>query len=165
MPLRSQGYYGAGRGLLGLHWVCRNGRGPHLEFLGRKPVVRGSHGPLLPPHARRPARGNSRIPPQLEKNHVVPTSSQDGALARYGVSREVSRSVLSCETHHPAGTSQPEGQCLRRALPPIPPSIRVFSNESTLRMRWPKYWSFSRGFGGRREAERYTGVAGGEIWV
>ena len=27
-------------------------------------------------------------------------------------------------------------------LPPIPPSIRVFSNESTLRMRWPKYWFF-----------------------
>ena len=28
-------------------------------------------------------------------------------------------------------------------LPPIPPSIRVFSNESVLRVRWPKYWSFS----------------------
>ena len=28
-------------------------------------------------------------------------------------------------------------------LPPTPPSIRVFSNESTFRMRWPKYWSFS----------------------
>ena len=28
-------------------------------------------------------------------------------------------------------------------LPPISPSIRVFSNESTLRMRWPKYWNFS----------------------
>ena len=28
-------------------------------------------------------------------------------------------------------------------LPPVPPSIKVFSNESTLRMRWPKYWSFS----------------------
>ena len=28
-------------------------------------------------------------------------------------------------------------------LPPIPPSIRIFSNESALRMRWPKYWSFS----------------------
>ena len=28
-------------------------------------------------------------------------------------------------------------------LPPIPPRIRVFSNESTLCMRWPKYWSFS----------------------
>ena len=28
-------------------------------------------------------------------------------------------------------------------LPPVPPSIRVFSNESILHMRWPKYWSFS----------------------
>ena len=28
-------------------------------------------------------------------------------------------------------------------LPPIPPSIRVFSNESTLHVKWPKYWSFS----------------------
>ena len=33
--------------------------------------------------------------------------------------------------------------CPLLILPPIPPSIRVFSNESTLRMRWPKYWSFS----------------------
>ena len=31
-------------------------------------------------------------------------------------------------------------------LPPILPSIRVFSNESTLHMRWPKYWSFSLSF-------------------
>ena len=33
--------------------------------------------------------------------------------------------------------------CLLILLPPIPPSIRVFSNESVLCMRWPKYWSFS----------------------
>ena len=33
--------------------------------------------------------------------------------------------------------------CPLLLLPPIPPSIQVFSNESTLRMRWPKYWSFS----------------------
>ena len=33
--------------------------------------------------------------------------------------------------------------CPLLLLPPIPPSIRVFSNESSLRMRWPKYWSFS----------------------
>ena len=33
--------------------------------------------------------------------------------------------------------------CSLLLLPPIPPSIRVFSNESTLRMRWPKYWNFS----------------------
>ena len=33
--------------------------------------------------------------------------------------------------------------CPLLLLPPIPPSIRVFYNESTLRMRWPKYWSFN----------------------
>ena len=33
--------------------------------------------------------------------------------------------------------------CPLLLLPPIPPSIRVFSNESTLHMRWPKYWSYS----------------------
>ena len=33
--------------------------------------------------------------------------------------------------------------CPLLLLPPVPPSIRVFSNESTLCIRWPKYWSFS----------------------
>ena len=33
--------------------------------------------------------------------------------------------------------------CPLLLLPSIPPSVRVFSNESTLHMRWPKYWSFS----------------------
>ena len=33
--------------------------------------------------------------------------------------------------------------CPLLLLPPIPPSIKVFSNESTLSMRWPKYWHFS----------------------
>ena len=33
--------------------------------------------------------------------------------------------------------------CPLLLLPPVPPSIRVFSNESTLHMRWPEYWSFS----------------------
>ena len=36
-------------------------------------------------------------------------------------------------------------------LPPIPPSIRVFSNESTLHMRWPKYWSLSFGISPSKE--------------
>ena len=36
-------------------------------------------------------------------------------------------------------------------LPPIPPSIRVFSNESTPQMRWPKYWSFSFNIGPSNE--------------
>ena len=44
---------------------------------------------------------------------------------------------------HPAisSTVVPFSSC-----PPVPPSIRVFSNESTLRMRWPKYWSFIWGW-------------------
>ena len=33
--------------------------------------------------------------------------------------------------------------CRLLLLPPIPPNVRVFSKESTLRMRWPKYWGFS----------------------
>ena len=40
----------------------------------------------------------ARIPPQLEKNHVAPPSSQDEALGRYSVSREVPRSVLKYKT-------------------------------------------------------------------
>ena len=36
-------------------------------------------------------------------------------------------------------------------MPPTPPSIRVFSNESTLHMRWPKYWSFSFGISPSKE--------------
>src|SRR5574341_1204373 len=48
--------------------------------------------------ASRIPRRNSRIPPQLEKNHVVPPSSQDEALSRYSVSGEVPREVLEVET-------------------------------------------------------------------
>ena len=36
-------------------------------------------------------------------------------------------------------------------LPPIPPSIRVFSSESTLHIRWPKYWNFSFSIGPSNE--------------
>ena len=51
-----------------------------------------------------------------------------------------SNSCTSSRWCHPAISSfvVPFYSC-----PPIPPSIRVFSTESTLRMRWPKYWSFS----------------------
>ena len=42
-------------------------------------------------------------------------------------------------------------------LPPIPPSIRVFSNESTLCMRWPKYWSFSFSISPSNEHPGWTG--------
>ena len=44
-------------------------------------------------------------------------------------------------------------------LPPIPRSIKAFSNESTLRMRWPKYWSFSFSIIPSKEIHH-----GGEVW-
>ena len=46
---------------------------------------------------------------------------------------------------HPVGDAIQPSHPLSSPFPPapIPPSIRVFSNESTLRIRWPKYWSFS----------------------
>ena len=50
------------------------------------------------------------------------------------------------QTHiHRVGDAIQPSHLLRPLLllPPIPPSIRVYSNESTLRMMWPKYWSFS----------------------
>ena len=54
--------------------------------------------------------------------------------------RVYSNSHPSSQWCHPAISSSviPFSSC-----PPIPPSIRIFSNESTLHMRWPKYWSFS----------------------
>ena len=45
--------------------------------------------------------------------------------------------------------------CLLLLLTPIPPSIRVFSNESALRIRWPKYWSFSFSI---RPSNEYPGL-------
>ena len=45
--------------------------------------------------------------------------------------------------HRVSDAIQPSHPLSLLLLPPIPPSIRVFSNELTLPMRWPKYWSFS----------------------
>ena len=45
--------------------------------------------------------------------------------------------------HRVSDAIQPSHPLSSLLLPPIPPSIRVFSNESTLHMRWPKFWSFS----------------------
>ena len=52
--------------------------------------------------------------------------------------------LTQTHVHLGADAIQPSHPLLYPSLlPPIPPSIRVFSSESTLHMRWPKYWSFS----------------------
>ena len=64
--------------------------------------------------------------------------------------RQASLSITNSQSPHKLTSIQPVMSSSRLILchplfplTPIPPSIRVFSNESTLRMRWPKYWSFS----------------------
>ena len=51
--------------------------------------------------------------------------------------------VHSNSCHRVSDAIQPSHPLPLLLLPTIPPSIRVFSDESTLHMRWPKYWSFS----------------------
>ena len=50
-------------------------------------------------------------------------------------------------------------------LPPIPPSIRVFSNESPLHIRWPKYWSFSFSISPSSEHPGPISFLGWTCWI
>ena len=68
----------------------------------------------------------NRSTPGLPVHHQLPEFTQT----------HVHRVSDAIQPSHPLSSPSPPA-------PQIPPSIRVFSNESTLRMRWPKYWSFS----------------------
>ena len=70
----------------------------------------------------------NRSTPGLPVHHQLPEFTQT-------LLHRVSDAI---QPSHPRSSPSP--------LPPIPPSIRVFSNESALRMRWPKHWSFSFSF-------------------
>ena len=66
------------------------------------------------------------------------------AARQASLSITISQSLLRLTSNEPVMPSSHLILCHPlHLLPPIPPSIRVFSNESTLHMRWPKYWSFS----------------------
>ena len=67
----------------------------------------------------------NRSTPRLPVQHQLPEFTQT----------HVHRVSDAIQPSHPQLSPSPPA--------PIPPSIKVFSNESTLRMRWPKYWSFS----------------------
>ena len=72
MPLRSQGYCGFGRGLLGLHWVWCNGRGPHLML---RPESQGSS-PFLTLIAGSLQSCDRRVRPRLVLRHGTQLSSR-----------------------------------------------------------------------------------------
>ena len=65
------------------------------------------------------------------------------AARQASLSITISRSSLKLRSIESVMPSNHLILCHPLLLPPIPPSIRVFSNESAFRMRWPKYWSFS----------------------
>ena len=67
----------------------------------------------------------NRSTPGFPVHHQLPESTQT----------HVHRVSDAIQPSHPLSSPS--------LLPPIPPSIRVFSSESTRRVRWPKYWSFS----------------------
>ena len=67
----------------------------------------------------------NRSTPGLPVHHQLPVLTQTHV---HQVSDAIQHLILCCSLLF---------------LPPIPPSIRVFSNESNVRMRWPEYWSFS----------------------
>ena len=73
--------------------------------------------------------------PGLPVHHQLPELSQT----------HVHRVHDAIQPSHPLSSPSPPPipPSIIQSSPPIPPSIRVFSNESILRMRWPKYWSFS----------------------
>ena len=97
---------------------------------------------------------------KIRLSHLVPLVQFSSVQFSRSVVSNSLRPHESQHTRPPSITnswSSPKLMCIESVIPsshlilccpllllsPIPPSIRVFSNESTLRMRWPKYWSFS----------------------
>ena len=82
----------------------------------------------------------------VQFNHSVMSDSVTPRIAAHQASLSItnSRSLFKLMSIESVMPSSHLILCLPLLLlPPIPPSIRVFSNESTLCIRWPKYWNFS----------------------
>ena len=78
----------------------------------------------------------------LSLSHVGPSATPWTAARQASLSFTISRSLLKLTSIE--SVTPPTISSCRPLLPPsIFPSIRVFSNESALHIRWPKYWSFS----------------------
>ena len=87
---------------------------------------------------------------QRQTNTMLSLIRSDQSLSRvrlfvtpWIVARQASLSINNSQSSPRLTSIESVTPSSHPLLPPIPPSIRVFSNESTLPMRWPKYWSFS----------------------
>ena len=97
----------------------------------------------------------TRVPAFSERKHLSPISVQSLSCVRlfatpWITARQASLSITNSQSSlrlKSIESVMPSSHFILcrplLLLPPIPPSIRVFSNESALHMRWPKYWSFS----------------------
>ena len=75
--------------------------------------------------------------------HLAMTGASRGFSPAVAPVSDFSRGMTGSSESLSCGARDVRSPCPLLLLPPIPPSIRVFSNESALRNRWPKYWSFS----------------------
>ena len=104
--------------------------------------------PKSPPTRRVPPRGTPSVPAPLPLSPLSPPDrdrrGDSPAWRQASLSITNSQSSLRLTSIESVMPSSNLILCCPLLLcPPVPPSIRVFSNESALRMRWPKYWSFS----------------------
>ena len=115
--------------LMDKQWECEiSNYGEALDALGRLPsVIHDSSVQFSSVAQSCPTLCNpmNRSMPGLPVHHQLPEFTQT----------HIHRVGDVIQPSHPLSSPSPPA--------PNPPSIRVFSNESTLRMRWPKYWSFS----------------------
>ena len=112
---------------------CRRGLGPQVISLGQETVLCTFFHPKLP--TLRPWFSSlSRV-----RLFVTPWTAAHQASLSITNSRSLPKH-MSIESVMPSNHLT---LCRPLLLPPVPPSLRVFANESALRIRWPKYWSFS----------------------
>ena len=112
------------------------------------PFSSGSSWPGIKPES--PALEVDTLPTGLSVQFSLDCSVVSDSVTPWIAARQASLSITNCQSLTKLMSIKwvmPSSSlilcCPLLLLPPIPPSIRVFSNEPTLHMRWPKYWSFS----------------------
>ena len=122
------------------HWRYKYCHITSISFISNKASISSLLNLLIPMNYPRNSRGFSSVQ-SLSHLQLFATPWITACQASLSITNSRSSPKLMCiESVMPS--SHLILYCPLLLLPPIPPSTRVFSNESTLHMRWPKYWSF-----------------------